>query len=141
MPFDMKHCVSIIETNRFQCLCVSVCWRLPGESDQELLCNQSVCLLLTNPDQPVQLDWAQLSWFHTDECRRKVCLEFKYIKVIRSPPTEPQHRWLQMRLAQRGAAPDSAHSFKRTQIHICKNKHNRMHNPGIDASAHLTLLT
>lgn len=61
---------------------------------------------------------------------RKVCLEFKYIKVIRSPPTEPQHRWLQMRLAQRGAAPDSAHSFKHTQIHICKNKHNRMRKSG-----------
>lgn len=110
----MKHCVSIIETNRFQCLCVSVCWRLPGESDQELLCNQSVCLLLTNPDQAVQLDWAQLSWFHTDECRRKVFLEFKYIKVIRSPPTVPRHRWLQMRLAQQGAAPDSVRSFQHT---------------------------
>lgn len=67
-------------------VCVCVCRRLPGESDQELVCNQSVCLLLTNPDQPVQLDWAQLSWFHTHECGRKVCLEFKYTKVIRPPP-------------------------------------------------------
>lgn len=47
MPSDMKHYFSIIETNRFQCLCVSACLRFPSESDRGLLCNQSVCLLLT----------------------------------------------------------------------------------------------
>lgn len=74
------------------------------------------------PDQLVQLDWAQLSWFHSDDCLGKVCLGFKYIKVIRLPPTEPQNRWLQMQLAQHGAAPDSAHSFRRTQKYTYTNK-------------------
>lgn len=91
------------------------------------------------PDQLVQLDWAQLSWYHTDDYLRKVCLGFKCIKVIRVPPTELQNRWLQMQLAQHGAAPDSAHSFRHTQKYTYTNKllHTHMHNSGMNTSAHL----
>lgn len=99
-------------------------------------CVTKASVFCSPPDQLVQLDWAQLSWFHTDDCLGKVCLGFKYIKVIRSPPTEPQNRWLQMQLAQHGAAPDSAHSFRHTQKYTYTNKEGTYTYTNMDASAH-----
>lgn len=47
MSSHTKHHSAIMETNIFQCLCISDCQRFPSESDRGLRCNQSVCLMLT----------------------------------------------------------------------------------------------
>lgn len=139
MSSDTKHYCSIIETNRFQCLCVSDCQRFPCESDRGLQCNQSVCLLLTTQISRFSLTGPScLGFILTTVWERSVwgSSTLKSSAPLPLSPNTDGSRCSWHSMEQHLTVLIHSDTHKNTSINTCRHT-NTCRDSAMDTSAHL----